>query len=225
MASPLVLRWKWAILRSPLPSRAKLVCLVIGLHMDSSGRNAFPSANTLATLCSCDRSTVFRWLKAAEEEGFLERVRRYNASNIYRPRFPASTSQIPDSTSPEEGVAQCDGVVSNLPPSRSQIAHTTSSLTSSLTSPPTYAGASASLPDGSQPLRKNESWVCPKCGVEVFPKRGACGYCDHSWADDESGSERQRAGEHPTATTGSSIRDLTTEEMRRVGTGRRKVDT
>lgn len=220
MASPLVLRWKWAVLRSPLPSRAKLVCLVIGLHMDSNGRNAFPSTTTLATLCSCDRSTVFRWLKAAEEEGFLERVRRYNASNIYKPKFPAGTSPIEDTTSSEEGVAQCDGVVSNLPPSRSHSTHTTSSLTSSLT----YAGASASLPDGSQPRRKDGSWVCPKCGVGVIPTRGACGHCDHSWADDESACERRRAGEHSRATSGGSIRDLTAEELGRVGTGRRKVD-
>ena len=179
MATPFVLRWKWAVLRSPLSSGAKMACLVIGLHMDASGRNAFPSVQTLATLCSRHRGTVFRWMNEAEDAGFLKRIRRYNASSIYRPAFPPGQSQEQDTTSPEEGVAQCDGVVSNLQRSESQNAHTTSSLTSPLT----YAGASASLPDGSQPLRKDGNWVCPKCGVGVIPKRGACGYCGHWWAD------------------------------------------
>jgi len=222
MAPPLVLRWKWAVLRSPLPSRAKLVCLVIGLHMDSNGRNAFPSTTTLATLCSCDRSTVFRWLKAAEEEGFLERVRRYNASNIYKPKFPAGTSPIEDTTSPEEGVAQCDGVVSNLPPSRSQTTHTTSSLTSPLT----YAGASASSPEvGSQPLRQDGSWVCPMCGIGVIPGRGACGACHHTWKQTESSPKGGNSQGHFGTTSGSLIPDLTAAAQRHVEAGRREVDS
>jgi len=76
MATPFVLRWKWAVLRSPLSSGAKMACLVIGLHMDASGRNAFPSVQTLATLCSCHRGTVFRWMNEAEDAGFLKRIRR-----------------------------------------------------------------------------------------------------------------------------------------------------
>lgn len=165
-----------------------MACLVIGLHMDANGRNAFPSVQTLATLCSRHRGTVFRWMNEAEDAGFLMRIRRYNASSIYRPAFPPGQSQEQDTTYPEDRVAQCDGVVSNVRRSGSQNAHTTSSLTS----PPTCAGASASLPDGSQPLRRDGSWVCPKCGVQVIKTRGTCGYCGHWWADPPPTPERQR---------------------------------
>jgi hypothetical protein len=222
VAPSLVFRWKWVVLRSDLASGTKCVLLVIGMHMSPTGRDAFPSVARIAKLASLSRSTVSRHLRLAEEAGYLRRVRRWNASSVFRPTAPGwkEKSENPASTIGEKSRIP-EGVVApaGFHPSENP------SSTSPFTNPPTNAVASASSPEvGSQPLRQDGNWVCPMCGVGVIPRRGTCGYCTHSWAEDESTPKRQDGVGHSGATSGSLIPDLTAAEQRRVGAGRREVD-
>jgi hypothetical protein len=172
---PLVYRWRWAVVRSDLPSSTKLVLLVVSLHMNPDGSNAFPSANTLANLCSMARSTVFDHLRLAESQGYVCRVRRYNSTSIYKPRAPSwAESSQPDVTY-GDGVQGPDGVVQRAGRRGSSQPDTTPSVTTSLTK--RYA-APASSPEGS-PAPRGGPGGCAVCGMR---RQAESLYCrDHSY--------------------------------------------
>lgn len=65
--------WRTAIAKSNLPPNARLVALTLSLHMSELGDRAFPSLETQASETGLARSTVARWLKYLESNGWLAR--------------------------------------------------------------------------------------------------------------------------------------------------------
>jgi DNA-binding transcriptional MocR family regulator len=62
------------ILASELRYSARLVALVLSMHMDRNGGSCFPSLTTLARESGLGRSTVVRALAQIEEAGLIQRV-------------------------------------------------------------------------------------------------------------------------------------------------------
>jgi hypothetical protein len=60
--SPLI-EWRAQVIASELGSSARLVALVLSLHMDRNGGSCFPSITTLQREASLARSTVCNALK------------------------------------------------------------------------------------------------------------------------------------------------------------------
>ena len=58
--------WRWAVLRSSLPSTQKLTLLALSIHMSDGGGGAFPSYTTLGHETGLGRSTVVEAVKAVK---------------------------------------------------------------------------------------------------------------------------------------------------------------
>ncbi len=58
--TPFVVLWRIAVHKSHLPKRAKLVAYTVSMFMDSDGKGAHPSEETLAERAGVSRSTVAR---------------------------------------------------------------------------------------------------------------------------------------------------------------------
>lgn len=86
--------WRQAIEFSDLEGQTKLLLYTMANYMNEHGSWCYPSVKRLSEGCSCDRSTIFRHLKKAEEKGFVEKRKRNVkgqewAGNEYRALMPS----------------------------------------------------------------------------------------------------------------------------------------
>lgn len=72
-----------AILRTDLSAPEKMVATVIALHLNQQGMT-WLNTNTLSTLTSLSRATVFRALLDGESAGWLHRTHRNRSASIFR---------------------------------------------------------------------------------------------------------------------------------------------
>lgn len=85
--------WRGAVLKSSLPSSARLVLHTLGCHMNDAGESCFPSIETLCSETGLSKPTVISSLKASEQAGFIE-VSKHGyagqkwARNQYKATFP-----------------------------------------------------------------------------------------------------------------------------------------
>ena len=62
---------------------AKLVLIAVADHINESTGDAWPSIERLEKMTSASRRTVQRKLKMLEEDGYLERKKRFNDTDLY----------------------------------------------------------------------------------------------------------------------------------------------
>ena len=91
--------WRTAILDSNLEPNCKYILIVLSTFMNEHCPSAFPSTNTLMKKTGLTVSTIIKYLKIAEEKGWIERQKRYKqnggcSSNIYEARTPPSIGAI-----------------------------------------------------------------------------------------------------------------------------------
>lgn len=90
--------WRGAVLKSSLPSSARLVLHTLGCHMNDAGESCFPSIETLCSETGLSKPTVISCLKAAEDAGFIE-VSKHGyagkkwARNEYKATFPPAKNE------------------------------------------------------------------------------------------------------------------------------------
>jgi helix-turn-helix protein len=89
----LLIRWRWAISDSGLPSTSRHILLTLGLHMSLAGEKCFPSLTTIAGETGLARSTVSKHLASMEGIWITKTARRRSdggrTSNVYRPQIPS----------------------------------------------------------------------------------------------------------------------------------------
>lgn len=83
--------WRSAILRSDLPSNAKLVGLALSCHMSEMGDSCFPGLDLQTAETSLARATLVKYLQVLEDRRFLFRQRGGGKGNPTR-----YTAVIPD---------------------------------------------------------------------------------------------------------------------------------
>jgi hypothetical protein len=123
--------WRSAIAsqQSKLPASARLVALVLSLHMSEKGDSAFPGFARLARETGLDRRTVIRQIKKLRKDGWLELLerggpkagKRGGRANVYRAVVPrwwhGDTTPGGDSgTGPLEVVAGVQRGSGTVPP-------------------------------------------------------------------------------------------------------------
>lgn len=78
---------------SNLPTSEKIVIIMIASHFDFSKKEAaFPSNKTLSDETGLSVRSVVRAKNVLVETGWLVSDRRYNATNLYIPRVPQSST-------------------------------------------------------------------------------------------------------------------------------------
>jgi hypothetical protein len=88
--------WRSAIADSELQPTVRHVALTLSLHMGERGDHAWPSIGTLCAETGLHRATVFRALRALEDDGWLaRRSGGGKASNTY-------SAQVPDLPVPQD---------------------------------------------------------------------------------------------------------------------------
>lgn len=87
--------WQFSssVMKSPLRSSAKLVLLAMDMHVNAMGSSCWPSHRTLCELTSMGATAVKDAIRAAEAEGWLRKVERFdgtgkNLSNEYFLQIP-----------------------------------------------------------------------------------------------------------------------------------------
>jgi len=73
----------WAFDQQIDDPMAKLVLIAVADHINESTGNAWPSIERLEHMTSASRRTVQRKLKKLEEDGYLERQKRFNDTDLY----------------------------------------------------------------------------------------------------------------------------------------------
>ena len=73
----------WAFDQQIDDPMAKLVLIAVADHINESTGNAWPSIERLEYMTSASRRTVQRKLKKLEEDGYLERQKRFNDTDLY----------------------------------------------------------------------------------------------------------------------------------------------
>ena len=73
----------WAFDQQIDDPMAKLVLIAVADHINESTGDAWPSIERLQHMTSASRRTVQRKLKMLEEDGYLERKKRFNDTDLY----------------------------------------------------------------------------------------------------------------------------------------------
>jgi Helix-turn-helix domain len=89
-------RWQQAVCgeHGPKSPTGRLVLMVISLHMDAAGKNAWPSQATVAKRARVSRRTVVTHVKAAERDGWICRCIAGRTRQGWR--LSAYEAQVPD---------------------------------------------------------------------------------------------------------------------------------
>lgn len=93
--------WRGAVADSTLPPAAKLLALVLSMHMSERGDSCFPSIDTLVAESSMSRRTVIRALARLESDGFLVKVKGGGRGrpNRYQAQYPTGYPQATETVS------------------------------------------------------------------------------------------------------------------------------
>jgi len=73
----------WAFDQQIGDPMAKLVLIAVADHINESTGDAWPSIERLQHMTSASRRTIQRKLKMLEEDGYLERKKRFNDTDLY----------------------------------------------------------------------------------------------------------------------------------------------
>jgi hypothetical protein len=106
--SPLIVRWRSAVLNSTLPATAKLCLLVLADFADADGSNCYPSIEMVAAKASINEKTARFNLAAAAQAGWIERTSKGTKQGWkrfeYAPRFPEGADTTPARQAEGQGV-------------------------------------------------------------------------------------------------------------------------
>ena len=98
-----------------ISSMERLVLLALSSFTDRQGANAYPSLQTLAKMCSCDRSTVHRAIKSLTARQLIERTGKGRKGTIrYRVNVPMQQRVLHSATS-SVSTGQQNPILKNIP--------------------------------------------------------------------------------------------------------------
>jgi hypothetical protein len=104
LPSPLI-EWRQTVIGSGIESSARLVALVLSMHMNRNGGSCFPSLTTLQRETGLSRTCVCKALKELEAAKLIERLRSPGRVTHYLATSPLSGLPLvrsADSTSPPD---------------------------------------------------------------------------------------------------------------------------
>ena len=108
----ILFRWREAFCSSEGPPKptTRLVLLILSLHMDMTGRDAFPSQQRIARMAGLSLRAAKLHLGIAERLGWIERAPRgrgakqsYRFGTDYVPRFPLGGDSFGEPPAPMNG--------------------------------------------------------------------------------------------------------------------------
>lgn len=162
--------WKFALVASDLPMRAKYIGLVLAVHFDRSGR-CWPSIDTLATESGQSKKTVVKYL--AELEG-REWVEREKGSGPRSTKYQAILGVVPpEGTSSGSPEGTTHGDASGFPQDASGFPQDHSG---SLRGNPNSKNSAGELHSGDFST-KEEEHVCPPHEWTDIGNYRVCRYC------------------------------------------------